>query len=101
MALMSAVDWAGTRTDQIEGVVLRETKVRSPIVRNSSLQSGLRLVALQNIAVVIAPFCTSPKTEVALINVVQTFCYEDTKFITTRLATSVIFDDAQLSRFAI
>lgn len=29
------------------------------------------------------PFCNGPKTEVALINVIQVYCYEDTKIIKT------------------
>ena len=34
---------------------------------------------LQKYAPVLEPFCESPKTQVALINVVQVYCYEDTR----------------------
>lgn len=32
---------------------------------------------------VLSPFSTTAKTQVALINVVQVYCYEDTKIIKT------------------
>lgn len=35
----------------------------------------------QRFAPIIEPFCTGPKTEVALINTVQTYCYEDTRIM--------------------
>ncbi|KAF8625400.1 hypothetical protein AX15_005368 [Amanita polypyramis BW_CC] len=57
--LMSSVDW-GARPDQIEGLALREVGKYSPILE---------------------PFCSSPKTQIALINVVQLYCYEDTRII--------------------
>ncbi|GLB37073.1 putative eIF4-gamma/eIF5/eIF2-epsilon [Lyophyllum shimeji] len=56
---MSSVDWS-TRPDQIEGLALREVGKYAPILE---------------------PFCSGPKTEVALINVVQVYCYEDTRII--------------------
>lgn len=55
--LMSTVDW-GTRPDQIEGLALRE---------------------VGKYAAVLEPFCNGPKTEVALINTVQIFCYEESR----------------------
>jgi len=36
---------------------------------------------LQKYAPILEPFCNGPKTEVALINVVQVYCYEDTRII--------------------
>ncbi|KAK7472548.1 hypothetical protein VKT23_000663 [Stygiomarasmius scandens] len=57
--LMSSVDWSA-RPDQIEGLALREVTKFAPILE---------------------PFCSGPKTEVALINVVQVYCYEDTRII--------------------
>ncbi|KAF8608924.1 ARM repeat-containing protein [Ceratobasidium sp. AG-I] len=59
--LMASVDWSA-RADQIEGLALREVSKYAPIIE---------------------PFCTGPKTEVALINVVQVYCYEDTRVIKT------------------
>jgi len=61
-ALLSSVDWSIARADQIESMVLKEVK---------------------RVSVVLSPFCTSAKTQVALINVVQVYCYEDTKIIKT------------------
>ncbi|KAK0476635.1 hypothetical protein IW261DRAFT_319983 [Armillaria novae-zelandiae] len=57
--LMASVDWSA-RPDQIEGLALREVGKFAPILE---------------------PFCDGPKTEVALINVVQVYCYEDTRII--------------------
>ncbi|KAG6830169.1 hypothetical protein H0H92_001898 [Tricholoma furcatifolium] len=57
--LMSSVDWSA-RPDQIEGLALREVGKFAPILE---------------------PFCNGPKTEVSLINVVQVYCYEDTRVI--------------------
>jgi len=57
--LMGQVDWSA-RPDQIEGLALREVSRFAPIIE---------------------PFCTGPKTEVALINTVQTYCYEDTRIM--------------------
>jgi len=57
--LMAQVDWSA-RPDQIEGLALREVSRFVPIIE---------------------PFCTGPKTEVALINTVQTYCYEDTRIM--------------------
>ncbi|KZP34481.1 ARM repeat-containing protein [Athelia psychrophila] len=57
--LMLSVDWSA-RPDQIESLALREVTKFTPILE---------------------PFCNGPKTEVALINVVQVYCYEDTRII--------------------
>jgi len=57
--LISSVDWSA-RPDQIEGLALRE---------------------VGKFALILEPFCNGPKTEVALINVVQVYCYEDTRII--------------------
>lgn len=34
-------------------------------------------------AEILEPFCTGPKTEVALINAVQMYCYEESKIMKT------------------
>ncbi|KAH7924268.1 ARM repeat-containing protein [Leucogyrophana mollusca] len=57
--LISSVDWSA-RPDQIEGLALRE---------------------VGNFAPILEPFCSGPKIEVALINVVQVYCYEDTRIM--------------------
>ncbi|KAI0000425.1 ARM repeat-containing protein [Russula vinacea] len=57
--LMAQVDWSA-RPDQIEGLALREVSRFAPIIE---------------------PFCPGPKTEVALINAVQSYCYEDTRIM--------------------
>jgi len=59
--LMASVDWSA-RPDQIEGLAIREIGNFSPILE---------------------PFCTNAKTQVALINIVQVHCYEDTRIIKT------------------
>ncbi|KAF8906547.1 hypothetical protein CPB84DRAFT_1813797 [Gymnopilus junonius] len=55
--LMNSVDWSA-RPDQIEGLALREITKFAPILE---------------------PFCESGKTQIALINAVQVYCYEDTR----------------------
>ncbi|TEB38323.1 ARM repeat-containing protein [Coprinellus micaceus] len=57
--LMSTVDWS-TRSDQIEGLALREVTKSAPILE---------------------PFCSTAKAQVGLINIVQLYCYEDTRII--------------------
>ncbi|CDO75405.1 hypothetical protein BN946_scf184855.g8 [Trametes cinnabarina] len=57
--LISSIDWSA-RQDQNEALALRE---------------------ITNFADIIQPFCNGPKTEVALINTVQVYCYEDTRII--------------------
>ncbi|KAG8897944.1 hypothetical protein FRB99_007778 [Tulasnella sp. 403] len=61
-ALMSTVDWSVARPDQIDSMALKE---------------------VTRIAGVLEPFCSGAKTQVALINAVQVYCYEDTKIIKT------------------
>ncbi|KAF8161082.1 hypothetical protein B0H34DRAFT_781704 [Crassisporium funariophilum] len=57
--LMGSVDWSA-RPDQIEGLALREVTKFAPILET---------------------FCEGAKTQVALINAVQVYCYEDTRII--------------------
>jgi hypothetical protein len=59
--LMGSVDWSA-RPDQIEGLALREVTKFAPILE---------------------PFCGTGKAQIALINAVQVYCYEDTKIIKT------------------
>jgi hypothetical protein len=73
---MASVDWSA-RTDQIEGLALREVGVRL-VVHHKPWSSN---TYLQKYAPILEPFCNGPKTEVALINVVQVYCYEDTRVI--------------------
>jgi len=56
---MASVEWS-TRPDQIEAMALRE---------------------VTNLAPILEPFCGSPKTQISLINTVQVYCYEDTRFM--------------------
>lgn len=56
-ALMGSIDW-GTRPDQVEALALKE---------------------VGRFAEVLEPFCNGGKTEVALINTVQLYCYEESK----------------------
>ncbi|THH02092.1 hypothetical protein EW026_g750 [Hermanssonia centrifuga] len=57
--LISSIEWSA-RQDQNEALAIRE---------------------IGNFTDVIEPFCNGPKTEVALINSVQVYCYEDTRII--------------------
>ncbi|OBZ70960.1 Basic leucine zipper and W2 domain-containing protein 1-A [Grifola frondosa] len=57
--LIASVEWSA-RQDQNEALALRE---------------------IGAFADVIQPFCNGAKTEVALINIVQVYCYEDTRII--------------------
>ncbi|EJD37513.1 ARM repeat-containing protein [Auricularia subglabra TFB-10046 SS5] len=59
-AMMASVDWSGARPDQIEALALREVKKFAPVLE---------------------PFCTTAKTQVALVNVVQLYCYEDRRIM--------------------
>lgn len=76
--LMASVDWSA-RPDQIEGLALREVGVSSRIF--SLIWTTHPLSRRQKYAPILEPFCDGPKTEVALINVVQVYCYEDTRII--------------------
>ncbi|KAH9946977.1 eukaryotic translation initiation factor 5C [Amylocystis lapponica] len=57
--LIASVEWSA-RQDQNEALALREIGGFSDIIE---------------------PFCNGAKTEVALINIVQVYCYEDTRII--------------------
>ncbi|KAI0674850.1 eukaryotic translation initiation factor 5C [Trametes maxima] len=57
--LISSVEWSA-RQDQNEALALREITAFADIIE---------------------PFCNGPKTEVALINTVQVYSYEDTRII--------------------
>ncbi|KAI6033005.1 hypothetical protein F5J12DRAFT_194174 [Pisolithus orientalis] len=57
--LMATVDWSA-RSDQIEGLALREIGKFAPVLE---------------------AFSKSPKVEVALINAVQVHCYDDTRIM--------------------
>jgi len=57
--LMASIDWSA-RPDQIEALAVREITKYAPIIE---------------------PFSQASKTQIALINVVQVYCYEDTRVI--------------------
>jgi len=57
---VSSVDWNAARPDQIEGLAVKELTGFTPVLQ---------------------PYCTTGKTQVALINAVQVHCYEDTRVI--------------------
>ncbi|KAF9805674.1 hypothetical protein IEO21_08970 [Rhodonia placenta] len=57
--LIASVEWSA-RQDQNEALALRE---------------------ISGFADILEPFCNGAKTEVALINIVQVYCYEDTRII--------------------
>ncbi|KAI0793209.1 eukaryotic translation initiation factor 5C [Abortiporus biennis] len=57
--LISSIDWSA-RQDQNEALALRE---------------------ITSFTDILEPFCNGAKTEVALINTVQVYCYEDTRII--------------------
>ncbi|KAH9935623.1 eukaryotic translation initiation factor 5C [Fomitopsis serialis] len=58
-ALVKSIEWSA-RQDQNEALAIRE---------------------ITNFTAILEPFCNGPKTEVALINTVQVYCYEDTRII--------------------
>ena len=73
-----SVDWSA-RQDQNEALAIREITVRPT---SPSSPQALTLVSpSQNFTDVLQPFCNGPKTEVALINTVQVYCYEDTRIM--------------------
>ena len=56
----------------------------------------------QKFTPILEPFCNGPKTEVALINVVQVYCYEDTRIIKAfpqilKVSTQPLFPSARSS----
>jgi len=57
---MISVDWNAARPDQVETLAVKELTTFSPLLE---------------------PYCTSGKTQVALINTIQVHCYEDTRVI--------------------
>ncbi|KIO30712.1 hypothetical protein M407DRAFT_147612 [Tulasnella calospora MUT 4182] len=59
-ALVASVDWSIARPDQVDAMVMKETK---------------------RISAVLAPFCSGGKTQIALLNVVQVYCYENTRIM--------------------
>ncbi|KDQ21514.1 hypothetical protein BOTBODRAFT_205413 [Botryobasidium botryosum FD-172 SS1] len=78
--LMGSVDWSA-RPDQIEGLALREVTKYTSILEK---------------------FCNGPKTEVALLNAVQVYCYEDTRIMKAFLQMlKVLYNKDVLSAQAI
>lgn len=56
--LMSLIDWNAVRPDQIESFAVREISKHAPIIE---------------------PFSQASKTQITLLNIVQVYCYENTK----------------------
>ncbi|CAG8529394.1 eukaryotic translation initiation factor 5C [Gigaspora rosea] len=79
-SMMQAVDW-GSRSEQIEAQALRQVKQCSTIL---------------------SAFSTNPKTELALIQKVQTYCYEDTKLMKHfRQIVQILYNEDVVSESAI
>jgi hypothetical protein len=76
--LISSVEWSA-RQDQNDALAVREVGVchcRSPFSRAAWADERC-----QNFTDILEPFCNGAKTEVALINAVQVYSYEDTRII--------------------
>ncbi|CAG8803030.1 13592_t:CDS:2, partial [Dentiscutata erythropus] len=79
-SMMQAVDW-GSRAEQIEAQALRQVKQCSTIL---------------------GAFSTNPKTELALVQKVQTYCYEDTKLMKHfRQIVQILYNEDVVSESAI
>ncbi|KAF8322110.1 ARM repeat-containing protein [Clavulina sp. PMI_390] len=59
-SITSVIDWDSARPDQIESFTAKEIAKYAPILE---------------------PFSQGSKTQIALINIVQVYCYENTKFM--------------------
>ncbi|KAF9113584.1 hypothetical protein BGX27_001232 [Mortierella sp. AM989] len=78
--LMASVDW-GTRVDQIDNQILKQVQQYSKLL---------------------GAFCTSPKTEIALMQTIQVNFYEDARFIKQyRAVTQLLYKNDVLSESAI
>lgn len=75
---MGSVDWSA-RPDQIEGLALREVTVSLGL--NHVFQTRVLTKFFQKFAPILEPFSEGGKTQIALINSVQVYCYEDTRII--------------------
>jgi len=73
---ISSVDWNSARPDQIDGLAIKELTVS-----RWSRALGRCWPQKQKFTPLLQPYCTSGKTQVALINAVQIHCYEDTRII--------------------
>ncbi|CAG8468816.1 1482_t:CDS:2 [Paraglomus brasilianum] len=79
-ALIGAVDWS-SRPEQIESQALRQVKDWSKVL---------------------AAFCTNPKTELALLQKVQVYCYEDAKLMKHfRQIVQILYNSDVISESAI
>ncbi|KAG0305955.1 hypothetical protein BGZ98_003219 [Dissophora globulifera] len=80
MGIMSSVDW-GTRMDQIDNQILKQVQQYSKLL---------------------GAFCTSPKTEIALMQTIQVNFYEDARFTKQyRAVTQQLYKNDVLSESAI
>ncbi|KAF9903854.1 hypothetical protein BX616_001509 [Lobosporangium transversale] len=78
--IMASVDW-GTRMDQIDGQIVKQVQQYSKLL---------------------GAFCTSPKTEIALLQHIQVNFYEDARFIKQfRAVTQRLYNNDVLSESAI
>ncbi|KAF9154255.1 hypothetical protein BG015_001438 [Linnemannia schmuckeri] len=78
--IMTSVDW-GTRSDQIDNQILKQVQQYSKLL---------------------GAFCTSPKTEIALMQTIQVNFYEDARFIKQfRAVSQLLYKNDVLSESAI
>jgi hypothetical protein len=72
----SLMDWNAMRPDQIESFAVRELSVNS----SYSLYAFFALISSgQKHVPIIEPFSQASKTQIALLNIVQVYCYENTR----------------------
>lgn len=76
---MNSIDWSA-RPDQIDALAVREITVCALLLIESAYPSLTGFVE-QKYAPIIEAFSQASKTQIALINVVQVYCYEDTRVI--------------------
>ncbi|KAF9975011.1 hypothetical protein BGZ73_001464 [Actinomortierella ambigua] len=80
IGIMASVDW-GTRADQIDNMILKQVNQYSKLL---------------------ASFCTSPKTEIALLQTIQVNFYEDARFIKQfRAVSQLLYKNDVVSENAI
>ncbi|KAF8944081.1 hypothetical protein BGZ47_004679 [Haplosporangium gracile] len=78
--MMTSIDW-GTRSDQIDNQILKQVQQYSKLL---------------------GAFCTSPKTEIALMQTIQVNFYEDARFIKQfRAVSQLLYKNDVLSESAI
>ncbi|KAG0255339.1 hypothetical protein DFQ27_006301 [Actinomortierella ambigua] len=80
IGVMASVDW-GTRADQIDNMILKQVNQYSKLLKS---------------------FCTSPKTEIALLQTIQVNFYEDARFTKQfRAVSQLLYKNDVVSEAAI